>query len=151
MMGQNTLVGTCPVLTGWAGRFTGENMVQIEKVIKDYLKALEIGSYETMMKLFLKNAMVLSPLYGKIKAVDFYRELFKDTLKSKITLLNILKSNNKLIGAGHFRYDWVLKNRTPISFECVDVFQFAADGRIKQITIIYDTAKIRPSFEKMKK
>ncbi len=126
-------------------------MVQIEKVIKDYLEALEIGSYETMMKLFQKEATVLSPLYGKMKAVDFYRELFKDTIKSRITLLNTLKGDDKLMGAGHFRYDWVMKNRTRVSFECVDVFRFAADGRIKEITIIYDTAKIRLSFEKIKK
>jgi len=90
-------------------------------------------------------------LYGKMKAVDFYRELFKDTSKSKITFLNIFETKNKLIGAGHFKYDWILKNGTPTSFECVDVFQLGGDGRIKEITIIYDTAKIRPAFEEIKK
>lgn len=122
----------------------------IEKTIKAYLKALEKGGYENMIKLFTKNAVVFSPLYGKIKAIDFYRELFKDTSKSKITLLNIFKSDNKCVGAGHFLYDWLLKDGTPTSFECVDVFQFTDDGRIKQLTIIYDTSKVRPSFEKMK-
>jgi len=125
--------------------------MQIEKAIKVYLDALEKGSYGNMMRLFAKDAVILSPLYGKIKAVDFYRELFEDTSKSKITLLNIFNSDNKFIGAGHFRYDWVLKDSTPASFECVDVFQFADDGKIKQLTIIYDTSKIRSSFERMKK
>lgn len=124
--------------------------MEIEKTVKAYLKALEIGSYENVMKLFTKDAMVFSPLYGKIKAIDFYRELFKDTSESKITLLNIFKSDNKSVGAGHFRYGWVLKDGTTTSFECVDVFQFDCDGKIKQLTIIYDTSKIRPSFEKMK-
>ena len=96
-----------------------------------------------MIKLFTKDAVVLSPFYGKKKAVDFYREVFKDTLKSKITLLNILRSHNKGIAAGHFRYDWVLKDGTPTYFECVDIFQFAQDGKIKQVSIICDTAKIR--------
>jgi ketosteroid isomerase-like protein len=125
--------------------------MQIEKTIKEYLKALEVGSYKNMINLFVKDAVIFSPLYGKIKAIDFYRELFKDTSESKITLLNIFKSDNKLVGAGHFRYDWKLKDGTPTSFECVDTFQFAENGKIKQLTIIYDTAKIRPSFEKMKK
>ena len=124
---------------------------KMEKSIKEYLKALEIGNYEAMMKLFTDDAVVHSPLYGEIKAVDFYRDLFNDTSKSTITLLNIFKSGNPNIGAGHFRYDWVLKDGTPTSFECVDVFQFAEDGKIKELTIIYDTSKIRPSFEEMKK
>ncbi|HEC95886.1 MAG TPA: nuclear transport factor 2 family protein, partial [Euryarchaeota archaeon] len=63
--------------------------MEIEKTLKLYLKALEKGSYEDIIKLFTENAMVNSPLYGKIKASEFYKELFKDTAKSKITLLNI--------------------------------------------------------------
>jgi hypothetical protein len=103
-----------------------------------------------MIKLFTKDAVVLSPLYGEKKAVNFYRGVFKDTFKSKITLLNIFRSHNKGIAAGHFRYDWVLKDGTPTYFECVDIFRFAQDGKIKQVSIIYYTAKIRPVFEKMK-
>jgi hypothetical protein len=124
--------------------------MQIEKTIKDYLSALKIRSYENIMNLFTQDAIIHSPLYGEIKAVDFYRDLFKDTSKSTITLLNIFKSNNPKNGAGHFRYDWILKDRTSTSFECVDVFQFADDGRIKELTIIYDTSEIRSSFEKIK-
>jgi hypothetical protein len=45
-------------------------------------------------------------------------------------------------------YDWVLKDGTPTYFECVDIFQFAQDGKIKQVSIIYDTAKIRVFLKK---
>jgi len=125
-------------------------MEQHTKIIKDYLKALEIGSYEQMMKLFTDDAIVLSPLYGKIEAMEFYKDLFNDTSNSKITLMNILHGEKENTSAGHFRYDWILKNGTPTSFECVDVFIFSNDNKIKQLTIIYDTARIRPSFENMK-
>lgn len=126
--------------------------MEIEETIKLYIRALEKGSYEAITKLFAEDAIVNSPLYGKVKASEFYKELFKDTTKSKITLLNIFVSkSNRGIGAGHFRYDWILKDRTPTSFECVDVFQFANDGKIKQLTIIYDTYKTRQAFEKIKK
>ncbi|MEM3062942.1 MAG: nuclear transport factor 2 family protein [Nitrososphaerota archaeon] len=125
--------------------------MQIEKTIKEYLKGLEAGSYENIIKLFSPKAIVNSPLYGEIKAKDFYKELFKDTSKSKITLVNIFKSKNPLIAAGHFRYDWVLKDGTLTSFECIDIFRFTQNGKIAELTIIYDTAKIRPFFEKMKK
>jgi ketosteroid isomerase-like protein len=122
----------------------------IEKIIKTYLKCLESGNYEKMIKLFADNAIVFSPLYGKIKAADFYKKLFTDTSKSKITMLNIFRGSDKHTAAGYFRYDWVLKDGTPTSFECVDVFRFNREGKIKELKIIYDTSKVRPSFEKMK-
>ena len=105
--------------------------MQIEKTIKEYLKGLEVGSYEKIIKLFSPKAVIHSPLYGGIKAKKFYQDLFKDTSKSKIALLNIfISQNNPQIGAGHFRYDWILKDGTQISFECVDIFRFAKDGKI---------------------
>ncbi len=122
-----------------------------EKIIKKYLSALETGSYEKIIKLFAKNALIFSPLYGKIKAETFYKELMKDTSKSQIKLLNVFKSNKKAVWAGHFLYEWKLKNGKETSFECVDIFVFDEKGKIKQLTIIYDTAKTRTSFEKMKK
>ena len=126
--------------------------MQIEKTIKEYLKCLEVGSYENIITLFSPDAIIHSPLYGEIKAKTFYQDLFKDTSKSKITLMNIFVSQiNPQIAAGHFRYDWILKDGTPTSFECVDVFRFAKDGKIAELTIIYDTSKIRISFEEMKK
>jgi len=126
--------------------------MQIEKTIKEYLKGLEVGSAEEIIKLFSPDAVVHSPLYGEIQAKKFYQDLFNDTSKSKITLMNIFVSqNNPQIAAGHFRYDWILKDGTPTSFECVDVFRFDKEGKIKELTIIYDTSKIRTAHEDMKK
>jgi len=126
--------------------------MEIEKTLKLYLQALEKGSYGGITKLFTEDAMVNSPLYGKIKASEFYKELFKDTAKSKITLLNLFTSkNNRNVGAAHFLYEWMLKEGTPTSFECVDIFKFSDDCKIKYLTIIYDTYKTRQRFEEMKK
>src|SRR3989338_189143 len=126
--------------------------MQIEKTIKEYLKGLEVGSADKIIKLFSHDAIVHSPLYGEIQAKKFYQDLFKDTSKSKITLINIFVSqSNPNVAAGHFRYDWILKDGTPNSFECVDVFRFDEDGNIKELTIIYDTSKIRTAHEAMKK
>jgi len=138
---------------GWFFVVSGRpNNVQIEKTIKEYLRCFEVGSYEEIIKLFSPGAVVHSPLYGEIKAKKFYQDLFKDTLKSKISLMNIFVSqDNSKIAAGHFRYDWILKDGTQTSFECVDVFLFAKDGKIKELTIIYDISKIRTSFEDMEK
>lgn len=123
-----------------------------KEIIKEYLKGLEIGSYENIIKLFTEDATIHSPLYGKINAKAFYQDLFKDTSKSKITLRNIFTNpENKEVVAGHFRYDWILRDGTSTFFECVDVFRLNDKGKIKELTIIYDTAKIRNSFEDLKK
>lgn len=120
------------------------------RIIKQYLKVLGIGNYKEIMKLFSPDAIVHSPLYGEVKASKFYRDLFADTSESKITLLNIFKGKDNFIGAGHFRYEWKLADGTLVSFECVDIFKFSKDNYIKDLTIIYDTAGIKPAFEKMK-
>ena len=126
--------------------------MEIEKTLTLYLQALEEGSYEDIIELFTDDAVINSPLYGNIKVLTFYKELFKDTTKSKITLLNIFTSkNNRDVGAAHFRYEWILKDGTPTFFECVDTFQFSDDGKIKHLTIIYDTYRIRQHFEKIKR
>jgi len=125
--------------------------MQIEKTIKEYLKGLEVGSYEHIIKLFSPDAVVHSPLYSDIKAKKFYQNLFEDTSKSKINLINIFVNPKKpQVAAGHFHYDWILKDGTSTSFECVDIFQFTQNGKIKELTIIYDTSKIKTSFENMK-
>ncbi|MCK4636954.1 MAG: nuclear transport factor 2 family protein [Methanomicrobia archaeon] len=126
--------------------------MEIEKTLILYLQALEEGSYEDIIELFTDDAVINSPLYGNIKALTFYKELFKDTTKSTITVLNLFTSKeNKNAGAAHFRYEWILKDGTPTSFECVDTFQFSDDNKIKHLTIIYDTYRIRQHFEKIKR
>lgn len=47
--------------------------MRIEKIIKEYLRGLEAGSYENIIKLFSSKAIINSPLYGRIKAKDFIR------------------------------------------------------------------------------
>ena len=81
------------------------------------------------------------------------KEYFKGLeVGSYENIINIFVSiNNPRTAAAHFRYHWILKNGTPVSFECVDVFQFDDNGKIRELTIIYDTSKIRAFFDEMKR
>jgi ketosteroid isomerase-like protein len=125
--------------------------MKIEAVLNRYLTALEKGSYEDVMVLFAEGATVHSPLYGKVAASLFYRDLFEDTQKSTITPLEyFISATDEHTAAVHFRYKWILKDGTPTSFECVDILQLTPDGKIDHLTIIYDTATIRQKFEEMK-
>lgn len=116
-------------------------------IIEKYFYNLEIRSYNELISLFKAGAIIHSPLYGQILASKFYIDLFKDTNNSKITLQNILISeNNANIAAAHFIYVWTLKNNETVKFECVDIFEFSNDNQIVSLKIIYDTYPIRNIF-----
>ena len=121
-----------------------------EKIILDYLRALENSDYGKLMNIFEEGSIVNSPLYGEVKASDFYLDLFENTNKSNISLLNIFNSiNNEGTVAGHFIYEWILKNGIHTEFECVDIFKLNEKKKIKELTIIYDTQNTRNQFEKL--
>lgn len=124
-----------------------------QDVIKAYFHGLEKASYQDIIKLFSPNAVVYSPLYGKIEAVRFYKKLFSDTQNSEIVLKNIFLSTDKPnTAAAHFVYSWTMKDGTQVQFECVDVFDFALQGdMLLSLTIIYDTYHTRKDFARIHK
>ncbi|MEP7143314.1 MAG: nuclear transport factor 2 family protein [Ferruginibacter sp.] len=120
----------------------------MKNIIREYLNGLESGDPEQMTRLFSDNAVIHSPLYGDVPAKDFYKILFADTNRSEIKLLNIFNSTDKKgLYVVHFRYDWILRNGIKTSFECIDIFQFDEQGKINELSIIYDTSKTRDGFE----
>ncbi|MFA5953259.1 MAG: nuclear transport factor 2 family protein [Candidatus Pacearchaeota archaeon] len=118
-------------------------------IIKKYFKFLESGDYKNMITLFSKNAIIFSPLYGKVSATKFYKDLFNDTNKSKIKLINIFSNKSSHL-IGYFKYNWTLKNKSFISFYGTDIFSFNKNGKIKEVRIIYDTSPIKESFNNLK-
>jgi ketosteroid isomerase-like protein len=123
--------------------------VNHNETLKKYLQFLEAGDYEKLISLFSKDAVVHSPLYGQVAAVQFYKDLFEDTSESKLTLLNIFTGEKENTAAVHFCFDWILSDGTAARFEVVDICKFSCDGKIEDLKIIYDSAKTRPAFEKL--
>ena|SRR3989338_3564541 len=120
-----------------------------KETLKKYLQFLEAADYKNLLSLFSEKAIVYSPLYGKVAAIKFYKDLFKDTSESKLTLLNFFTSEDKNTTAVHFQFDWTLSNGTAAPFEVIDVCKFSPDGKIEELKIIYDSAKTRSAFEKI--
>lgn len=121
-----------------------------EEIVKSYFQNLEQGNYQGIIELFQVDAVVISPLYGEKKAVDFYKELFSDTSQSKITLKNIfVNTHSKNVAAAHFLYEWTMKDGNISPFECVDVFNLD-DHKITKLTIIYDSYQTRMGFNNLK-
>ena len=121
----------------------------LEDLCHRYLSALNTGDLEGVRALFTPVAEIVSPLYGVRPAHDFYAELFADTSRSETTLLNVFDSSAEGRSVAlHFRYVWTLASGKVVEFECVDVFELAADRqRFSRMTIIYDTAPLRADFE----
>ena len=122
----------------------------MKNIIRQYLDNVESGDAEKVIALFSEDAIIHSPLYGNQPARHFFTKLFADTNRSIITLLHIYRSvDNEELYSAHFRYDWILKNGAATSFECIDIFRFDQQEKIKELTIIYDTSKIRSQLEEL--
>jgi ketosteroid isomerase-like protein len=109
-----------------------------------YLRALAAGDYPAILALFAPRARVISPLYGEREASDFFRELLAATRQSTLTPIHFFTDVERGAGAAHFIYEWVLeKDGRRVAFECADIFEFGAGGKIEKLTIIYDTYRVR--------
>lgn len=116
-----------------------------------YLDYLDKGDIEKIMELFNKNGVVDSPIYGIMKADEFYHKLNNDTSKSELHLKGIFEDNysNKL--ALYFGYKWTLKNKEEVEFDVVDILEFDSLNTITKLKIIYDTVLARALVKQLKK
>jgi ketosteroid isomerase-like protein len=122
-----------------------------QETIKQYLQGLEKGNTAEIVRLFSANGVVYSPLYGKQPAPVFYKSLFKDTIRSTISLHHVFhEAANPEVAAAHFSYDWQMRDGSEHSFECVDVFHFDETGKIQEMRIIYDTWDTRRTFNELR-
>jgi steroid delta-isomerase len=108
------------------------------KLMANYLAALAAGEPASLTSLFANDAVVISPLYGARTAAAYCAALAADTVAAEVTLLRYFMSPDG-VSAAQFLYRWTLVSGDRIDFECIDLFEFAADGRIKKLTMIYDT------------
>lgn len=111
-----------------------------------YLSALESADLNRVLALFTEDAVVHSPLYGRLPASEFYPKLFADTAESRLHLRRVFASDDNSI-AFWFDFDWTLADGTPAPFSVVDIAELDGEGRIAQLHIVYDTAPLRGAFE----
>jgi hypothetical protein len=118
--------------------------MQREKIIRRYIKELSDGNTKDIINLFSDDAEVISPVYGTMKAKDFYVLLAEDTSSSEIKLLQIYQSssdnNEGHECAAYFNYKWTLSDGKLITFDVVDIFTFNTDNIITELRIIYDAS-----------
>ncbi len=127
------------------------NWQKVNKITSLYLEALSKGDYNNLIHLFRDDATILSPLYGRCKAQDFYKTLLSDTQQSVLTPLALFLNDKRNAAALHFTYRWTLANGRITTFDCVDIFEFDENHKISLLKIIYDTASARQLFDELER
>lgn len=114
-----------------------------------YLDGLAQADLEGILGLFTPTAQVKSPLYGKVAASSFYRDLFSDTQSSVVQLKDVLTNEENLSACLFFSYSWTLASGSKVEFEVVDYLKFNKSGLIEFLQIIYDTRHSRQAYERL--
>lgn len=117
----------------------------MNQTVRAYLTALEAADLEGMVSLFTEDAWVLSPFLGRMPARNFFQRVIDASAATRLTVHDVLVSAEGHPRAiGYFLYDWWLLDGSRVSFDCADVFDFDPEsGRIRSMTILYDTHMIR--------
>ncbi|MGH1435623.1 MAG: nuclear transport factor 2 family protein [Lewinella sp.] len=118
-----------------------------EEFSQRYLDGLAQADLEGILGLFMPAAQVQSPLYGKVAANVFYRDLFSDTQSSVVQLKDVLTNEENLSACLFFSYSWTLASGSKVEFEVVDYLKFNRNGLIEFLQIIYDTRHSRQAYE----
>ena len=123
-------------------------MIHCHKIAALYLQYLEASDLTKLLSLFSDKAIVKSPLYGKMNAVDFYKTLFKDTITSRLSMDGIFVEEGSNRFTLVFDYCWKMKNNEEVKFKVVDIIALDNFSKIKELHIIYDTVESRRAFTK---
>lgn len=123
-----------------------------DQLVASYLKALETSDLDGVLALFAPSGTVHSPLYGTLPATEFYPRLFEDTAESKLTLRATMvgTAEGRTVVSFWFDFDWVLSNGEPAPFAVVDVAELSEHGLIDELHIVYDTARLRDTFNNLR-
>lgn len=115
--------------------------LKYENIIKKVFSEIENLNFDELMMYFAPNAIIDSPIHGKMKAKEYYTNLFP-TLKSvKVSIKDTfvsLHNPNSLIG--YIYLNILMKDGTKTKTESIDLFEFDSKSqKIKSIKFIWDT------------
>lgn len=104
-----------------------------------YIKALQKGELQGILELFAPDAQVVSPVYGRLDAYQFYSALLADTRMSQLQLHHSICDREAGKLAIYFTYYWTLKDDSQLIFDVVDILVLDNNHKIKGLSIIYDS------------
>lgn len=118
-----------------------------DKLHKDamlrYLDALTVSDLPGILSLFAPDALVHSPTQEKPKTPqEFYPALLEKAKGSFFRVKSVFSCEQPGRAAVLFDYKKPLTGGGMHVFDCVDIFDFDAEGKITEIWIIFDTKNL---------
>ena len=127
----------------------GGRETTMQRMVHDYLRALEAGDADRAAALFIPDGCVESPFLGRLPVKQFVKKVADSSRGTKLTVHDVLVSaEGHLRAVAYYQYDWRLKDGSRVSFDCADVFNFdPSTGHIQSIVLVYDTHPVRAVVE----
>jgi len=121
----------------------------MQRMVHDYLRALEAGDADRAAALFIPDGCVESPFLGRLPVKQFVKKVADSSRGTKLTVHDVLVSaEGHLRAVAYYQYDWRLQDGSRGSFDCADVFNFdPSTGHIQSIVLVYDTHPVRAVVE----
>ncbi|OKL43305.1 hypothetical protein [Pseudovibrio exalbescens] len=126
-----------------------EDLMKAQALCEEYTHRLERNDLDRLMELFTKEAVVQSPIFDEQRAKDFYTYVLTQITGRSIRIKSIMVSpSNPTRASIHARYNRQVTGSLPQTIDLVNVFRLNPTlDRIEEVTIIYDTAKVRQDFD----
>jgi hypothetical protein len=124
------------------------------KLCQKYLAAVNERNLDQIASFFAPGATVISPIITEaMNAWEFHTRLFEDMQHTVTKTKAVFASVNSVSSiALYFSHTWILNNGTSLNFDGVNIFDLTPDGtQFTKLTIICDTAAIRPHLAEMQR
>ncbi len=123
----------------------------MEPVLMDaparYLELVNAERWDELESIFTPDAELLAmgikPRRGLEQIRDYYERAFAPYPQHEDRATRFIRSGRTVVVEIHF--DGVTEAGVELSFDAVDVFDLAADGRIERLSSWYDSAWVRES------
>lgn len=114
-----------------------------------YFDVVNSESWEELGTIFTEDAelraMGTKPRHGLAEIRDYYERAFAPYPRHTDRATRLIRSGDTVVAEIHF--DGVTDSGVELSFDAVDVFDLAADGRIAKLSSWYDSAWVRKQLE----
>jgi hypothetical protein len=118
---------------------------KIHSFVQRYLRHLENGDGAQLAALFIPEAIVDSPLRGRVAAQRFFPEMFPGHIRAQIReseVYSLVSNPNRF--SVQFVVTWIAGENTLPPIRCVDTFTYdPASDRCRELTILFDTHLLR--------
>ena len=110
-----------------------------------YLAALNEADTDGALSLFTTEAIVASPLYGRVPVTSYFQRLLADSRRARAVCQRSFEATDGAV-ALHLTCHWVFATGKEVQFDRVDIFDLFVDARAGRLTMLYDTAPFRSEF-----